>query len=90
MVEINACRARQAAPAMSSATLLAKAGLLLVVTCTVIPASTVSAQGKPKKKFTKTSGSRASQVNARCTRSIHGDAPVHCSTVGVMIGTLMT
>ena len=32
-------------------------------------------------------GARASQVSARCTRSIHGEAPVHWTTVGEMIGT---
>jgi hypothetical protein len=61
--------------------------LALVKTWTVMPTSGTSAKGKPKNTLTYKSGSRASHVSARCTRSIQGDAPVHCSTVGEMIGT---
>ena len=87
MVLSNASRLRQANPAMSSATRRARVGLALVSTWMVMPASGTSDHGKPKNTLTNTSGSRASQVSARCTRSLHGDAPVHCTTVGEMIGT---
>ena len=52
-----------------------------------MPTSGTSANGKPKNALMYTSGSVASQTSARCTRSIQGDAPVHCTTVGEMIGT---
>ena len=80
-------RCRQALAAMSSATLPARSGLSLVRTWKVMPTSGTSDQGKPKKKFTNRSGSRASHVRACCTRFIHGEAPVHWKTVGEMIGT---
>src|ERR1700710_3062981 len=72
---------------MSSATLRARSGLLLVRTWKVMPTSGTSDQGKPKKKFTNRSGSRASHVRACCTRFIQGEAPVHWNTVAEMIGT---
>jgi len=48
----NASRRRQAAAAMSSATLRARAASPLVMTWNVMPTSGTSANGKPKKKFT--------------------------------------
>ncbi len=86
-VSTSAARWRHAVCAMSSATKRASAGSPLVSTWKVMPTSGTSDQGKPKKKLTYVSGVRASQVSARCTRSIQGEAPVHCSTVGVMTGT---
>src|SRR5262252_3776892 len=83
----NASRRRQAQAATSSAACRASSGLPLVIAWTVMPTSGTSAKGKPKKTFIYRSGSRASQVRARWTRSIHGEAPVHCSTVAVRIGT---
>ena len=72
---------------MSSAICCAAAASPLVIAWMVMPASGTSDHGKPKYTFTTVSGARASQVSARCTRSIHGEAPVHCTTVGEMIGT---
>ena len=73
---------------MSSATRAASvADRRSVIAWMVMPPSGTSPQGKPKNTLTNTSGSRASQTSARWTRSIQGEAPVHCSTVGEMIGT---
>ncbi len=48
----SASRRRQAADAMSSATLRARAASPFVMTWNVMPTSGTSANGKPKKKFT--------------------------------------
>jgi hypothetical protein len=85
--ESSASRRRQAYRAMSLATVIARSWSPMVSAWMVMPASGTSAYGKPKKTLTKTSSSRASHTKARWARSIHGDAPVHRSTVGGMIGT---